>query len=92
MKEQVLERAQTAIEDVLCGQPRGAALRVLSMGPEVDGDGEEFLYIRLVYEGGADALDSDTTIGLSRRMRSAFEEADVEAFPVLSFVARSDLD
>lgn len=92
MKEQVLERAQTAIEDVLCGQPKGAALRVLSMGPEVDGDGEEFLYIRLVYDGGTDALDSDTTIGLSRRMRSAFEEADVGAFPVLSFVARSDLD
>ncbi len=92
MKEQVLERAQTTIRDVLGEQPTGVALHILSVGPEVDGDGEEFLYIRLVYDGGPDMLDSNTTIGLSRRMRSAFEKADVEAFPVLSFVAQSDLD
>ena len=91
MKEQTLKRARSAIEDALREWTPDVALDVLSLGPEVDGDGDEFLWVRLVYDGKPGTLGSETTMGLTGRLRSRFEKMDVETFPVLSFVARSDL-
>lgn len=91
MKEQTLKRAQSAIEDVLREWTTDVALDVLSLGPEVDGDGDEFLWVRLVYDGEPGTLGSETTMELTGRLRSRLEKMDVETFPVLSFVARSDL-
>lgn len=91
MKAQVLERARSRIEAFLRERNDGAALDVLSMGTEVDGDGEEFLWVRLVYDGEPGTLGADTTVGLTGRLRSELEEVDVEALPVLSFIARSDV-
>lgn len=91
MKEQTLKRAQSAIEDVLREWTTDVALDVLSLGPEIDGDGDEFLWVRLVYDGEPGTLGGETTMGLTGRLRSRLEKVDVETFPVLSFVARSDL-
>ena len=92
MKDQVVERARNAIESALRDQYADSALSVLALGSEVDGDGDEFLWVRLVYDGAPGTLDTDTTIKLNRFLRSKLEEAEVAASPVLSFVDRSDLD
>ena len=90
MKDQVVERARNVIESAL--RDADIALSVLALGSEVDGDGDEFLWVRLVYDGAPGTLDADTTIRLNRFVRSKLEEAEVAASPVLSFVDRSDLD
>lgn len=90
MKQQVLERAQTVVEDVLREQSTSVPLELLSMRPEVDGDGDEFIWVRLIHDREPGMLGSELQLGLMRRLRSRLEEVDVDAFPVLSFVARSD--
>ena len=95
MKAQVLERARSTIEAYLREQCADAALEVLSMDPEVDGNGDEFLWICLKYDDASGAnglLDSAARIRMMDRLQTELEEADLDAFPVFSFIAGSDLD
>ena len=92
MKQQVLERARTVVEDVLREQSASVPMEILSMGQEVDGDGDEFIWVRLIHDREPGTLGSEMQLGLMRRIRSRLEEVDVDAFPVLSFVARSDTE
>ena len=54
------------------------------------GTADEFLWITVVYDGEPRLLGRETTRGLRLRLR--FEEEDVEAFPVIAFTARADLE
>ena len=90
MKQQVLERARTVVEDVLREQSASVPMEILSIRPEVDGDGDEFIWVRLIHDREPGTLGGEMQLCLMRRIRSRLEEVDVDAFPVLSFVARSD--
>ena len=94
MKQQILERARSTVEAFVRNQCAGTTLDVLSVAPEVDGDGDEFLWISLIYDDGdARGLpDSLARIRLKARLRTELQEVDVEAFPVVSFVAGSEVE
>ena len=95
MKQQVLERARASVEACLREQYADAALDVLSVDSEVDGDGDEFLWISLKYDdgdGGKGLPDSSTRIDLKDRLRTELRGADVEVFPVFSFIAASEVE
>ena len=47
MKQQILERARSTVDAFLRNQCADTTLAVLSVAPEVDGDGDEFLLISL---------------------------------------------
>ena len=94
MKQQVLERARSTVEAFLHQQYADATLAVLSVVPEVDGYGDEFLLIHLSYGDGNDVKglpDSLARIRLKARLRAELQGADVEAFPVVSFIAESEV-
>lgn len=91
MKEKVLNRAKGVISDALRERRGGVTLDLHEVRPETDGNGDEFLWIRVVYDGDPRILGSRTTRSVRRRLRSKLEEADVEASPVIAFTARSDL-
>ena len=94
MKQQILERARSTVEGFLHQQCADTTLSVLSVRPEVDGDGDEFLFIRFTYDdsNGAKGLpDSLARIRLKDRLRTQLQGADVEAFPVVSFIADSEV-
>ena len=94
MKQQILERARGTVEAFLRQQCADTTLAVLSVSPEVDGDGDEFLLIDLTYDDGNDAKglpDSLARIRLKARLRAELQGADVEAFPVVSFTAESEV-
>ena len=92
MKEKVLQRAKGVIADALREQWGGVALDLHEVRPEEDGAGDEFLWITVVYDGEPRLLGRETTRGLRRRLRLRFEEENVEAFPVIAFTARADLE
>ena len=95
MKQQILERARSTVEAFLRSQCADTTLDVLSVAPEVDGYGNEFLWISLAYDDGDDAKglpDSLARIRLKARLRAELQGADVEAFPVVSFVAESEVE
>ena len=95
MKQQILERARSTVGAFLHEQCADTTLEVLSVEPEVDGYGDEFLLIRLTYDDGNDAKglpDSLARIRLKARLRAELQGADVEAFPVVSFTAESEVE
>ena len=94
MKPQILERARSTVEGFLRQQCADTTLGVLSVNPEVDGDGDEFLLIRFTYDdsNGARGLpDSLAQIDLMDRLYDELQDADVEASPVVSFLADSEV-
>ena len=95
VKQQVLKRARDRIEACLRKQSSGAGLNVLSVDVKVDGDGDEFLWVYLKYDDsdGAGGLpDTHARIRLMDHLHSELADAEVDAFPVFSFVAESDID
>ena len=94
MKQQTLERARSTVEAFLHNQCADTTLSVLSVNPEVDGYGDELLLIHLTYDDGSDAKglpDSLARIRLKARLRAQLQGADVEAFPIVSFTAESEV-
>ena len=95
MKRQILERARSTVESFLRQQCADTTLAVLSVDPEVDGDGDEILLISLTYDDSNDAKglpDSLALIRLKGRLHAELKDADVEAFPIVSFTAESEVD
>ena len=94
MKQRVLEQARSTVDGFLHRQCADTTLGVLSVDPEVDGDGDEFLLIRFTYDdsNGAEGLpDSLARIKLVGRLRTELQDEDIEAFPVVSFLAESEV-
>lgn len=94
MKQQVVERARSTVEAFLRKQYPDGALDVLSVAPEVDGHGDEFLWIHLRYDDGNGAKgipESLARIRLRVSLRTELQAADMEAFPVVSFIAKSEV-
>ena len=95
MKQQTLERARSTVGAFLHNQCADTTLAVRSVEPEVDGYGDEFLLIALTYDDGDGAKglpESLARIRLKARLRDELQSADVEAFPVVSFIAESEVD
>ena len=91
MKQETLEKARRVIEKLLREQYEGVVFDKISIRPEIDGDGDEFLWVKVVYDGRPEDARALTVVGLIRELRPKLEEADIEAFPVISYIARSDL-
>ena len=92
MKQQILERARSTVEGFLHRQC--TALTVLSVDPEVDGYGDELPLIRFTYDDGNDAKglpDSPALLKLMDRLCTELKDADIEASPVVSFTAESEV-
>ena len=93
MKLRILERARSTVAG-LHRQCAGTTLGVLSVSPEVDGAGDEFLLIRLTCDdsnGAAGLPDSLARIKLVGRLRTELQCEDIEALPVVSFIAKSEV-
>ena len=94
MKQRVLEQARSTVDGFLHRQCADTMLGVLSVNPEVDGDGDEFLLIRFTYDdsnGAAGLPDSLAQLKLIDRLWDELEDADIEASPVVSFIAESEV-
>ncbi len=93
MKQRVLERARSTVDGFLHRQCADTTLGVLSVNPEVDDYGEVLL-IRFTYDdsNGTEGLpDSLAQIKLIDRLWTELQDAEVEASPVVSFIAESEV-
>ena len=62
---------------------------LIALRPDVDEYGGEILVIKAAFN--KDRLGSQRTSGLRRDLRQRLAEAGSEAFPVFSFIAKSEL-
>ena len=67
----------------------GDVFELIAVKPGLNGYGGEILVIKAVHR--KDRLDAERTSTLIRHLRPKLAEAGTEAFPVISYIARSEL-
>lgn len=91
MKPETLKQARRVIDAVLRERHGEVKFVKISVNSDVDEDGDEFLWVKAVYDGQPKNIDTEKATSMVRHLRPKLEEVDVEAFPVISYIAKSDL-
>ena len=95
MKQRVLERARSTVDAVLRKHCADTTLEVLRMYPEEGSYGDEVLLIIFKYDDSEHAKplpDASERIRLHGHLHTELQEADVDAFPVVSYFAESEIE
>ena len=88
MTDHNLPRVKDVVEETL-RERCGNVFELIAVRPDFDEYGGEILVIKAVFN--KDRLGSQRTSGLRRDLRQRLAEAGTEAFPVISFIAKSEL-
>lgn len=88
MREYGLPRVKDVVEQTL-RERHGDVFELIAVRPDLNGYGDEILVIKAVFN--QDRLGTWRSSGLIRHLRPKLAEAGTEAFPVISFIARSEL-
>lgn len=88
MTLQNLSRVKDVVEATL-RERCGDVFELVAVRPDFDEYGDEILVIKAVFN--KDRLGARRTSGLRRDLRRRVAEAGTEAFPVVSFIAKSEL-
>ena len=95
MKKRVLELARRTVEAFLREHCADTTLEVLWMYPDFGSYGDEVLLIFFKYddsEGAEPPPDVDRRMQLKARLRAELQDVEVDTFPVVSFIAESEID
>lgn len=82
---------EAAVRDVLDARFPDSTFSDLRLRLDRDDDGEELVFIDVIMAGKGGSLDPHRTAGLARHLIARFESIGETAFPVVSFIAESDL-
>ena len=86
MQTETLARATEVISDTIQSRFDVPFVKI-AVTPDVD----EFLRVKAVYDGQPENIDTRASITIVRHLQSKLAEASVEAFPVISYIAKYDL-
>lgn len=88
VKEQVATVVRSHLESKFGGQ---LVFDEIHVTPRLDEWDEEYLEIRVVFDGDGDLLDPNWINGLYRRMRPEFLALGVTAIPSQSYIDKSEI-
>ena len=88
MTEHDLPKVKDVIEETL-RERCGDVFELIAVRPDFDQYGDEILVIKAIFD--KDRLDAQKTPGLIRHLRPKLAEVGTEAFPIISFIAKSEL-
>jgi len=69
----------------------GVDIVAVHVAPDVDQDGDRILRIEIVFDDHRGLLDAGKTSTAVRYLRPVIEQAGESGFPVISFVAKSEI-
>ncbi|MCY3811611.1 MAG: hypothetical protein OXH15_07450 [Gammaproteobacteria bacterium] len=92
MNTKTLTNAREVIDRAMRDFYRDVAFVVIDVSPDIDEDGQEFLWVKAVYDGEPTVIDTRKSLTMVRELRPKLDELEVAAFPVISYVARSDYE
>ncbi len=90
MKAEVLDAARRVINHGVRNYHGEVKFIKIAVRPDIDQDGDEFLWVKAVYDEPA-SIDLGKSTSIVRHLRPKLAEVAVEAFPVISYIAKSDL-
>ncbi|MCE2447879.1 MAG: hypothetical protein J4F35_05680 [Candidatus Latescibacteria bacterium] len=88
MTEHDLPKVKDVIEETLI-ERCGDVFELIAVRPDFDQYGDEILVIKAIFN--EDRLGAQRTSGLIRHLRPKLAEVGTEAFPIISFIAKSEL-
>ena len=88
MTEHASPKVKDIIEETL-RERCGNVFELIAVRPDFDEYGDEILVIKAIFD--KDRLGAEQTSGLIRLLRPKLAEVGTEAFPVISFIAKSEL-
>ncbi|HER25626.1 MAG TPA: hypothetical protein ENI69_00795 [Rhodospirillales bacterium] len=66
-------------------------IETITVEPDIDEDGDNILRVRVIFDGENKQLDTHKTSSLLRYMRPKIADIGENAFPVVSFIAKSEI-
>ncbi|MGH7100824.1 MAG: hypothetical protein ACRD22_21640 [Terriglobia bacterium] len=85
-----IRNRQEIVEEVLREQFPGARVHRVLVESDLDSDSDPVLRITVVLEGTPEDLARNRLVGFVRHLKSRLIQADVEEFPLVSFVAKDE--
>lgn len=84
------KKVEQAIKSVLEERFDDVTIESIKVEPDVDDDGDAILRVQVIFDGTKKALDARKASGLLRYMRPEIEKFGENAFPIISFISKSD--
>lgn len=93
MKDFDIKRSEIEqiIRSVLCEKFSDVEIESIEALPDVDEDGEKVIVVKVVFDGNRKKLDAKKVSGVARSVLPKLEEAGESGFPIMSFIAKSEL-
>ena len=88
MTEHDLPKVKNIVEETL-RERCGNVFELIAVRPDFNEYGDEILVIKAIFN--EDRLGAQRTSGLIRHLRPKLAEAGTGAFPIISFIAKSEL-
>ena len=88
MTEHDLPKVKDIVEETL-RERCGNVFELIAVRPDFNEYGDEILVIKAIFN--EDRLGAQRTSGLIRHLRPKLAEVGTEAFPIISFIAKSEL-
>lgn len=85
------EAVEQVVRAVLQERFESIHIESIDVNVTTDEDGDEIYLVNVVFDGDQKRLDSAMTTGLARRILPKIQEMGAFGFPILSFIAKSDL-
>ena len=83
---------ETIVERVLKNMFGDAKIGDVRVVCAHDEDGDDILLIKVEFSGTEEEFDASVAVRVVRHMRSRLAEAQVQAFPVISYLSSSEMN
>jgi hypothetical protein len=87
-----LNKIRDIVRELVAGELAPVEVLDVSIEETIDRDGDEYLSVGVLYDGVPKDLNYKKTVSMHRLLRPRLlERAGETAFPVISYISRSDL-
>ena len=86
------DKVKAIIRSVLESRFGDIEIHDIMIRAEEDDGGDRILFVKVILEGKPRILDPKETIGMPRRLIPLIEDAGETGFPVMSYIAKSELE
>ncbi|MCG8356407.1 MAG: hypothetical protein MI920_12620 [Kiloniellales bacterium] len=85
------EQIKSIVLSVLESRFKDIEIYSIEVTPDVDEDGDRVFAVKIVFDGSRTTLDARETSSLVRRILPMMEKIGERGFPIMSFIAKSEL-
>ena len=92
ISEQDLDKVRDIVARVLAKRfsPEEFTFDPIVVKPDLDQDGDEILWIQIIFDGDQDNLDPGWTVRMFEFIDPELEKLGITAFPITSFIEKSE--